>query len=116
MRRLARDRSAELLDRPLSGRMGSDVPVRDAARPDLQHDENVQDSEVAGHRDEEVAGQDRVRVIPDEGRPPLGGSTAARRPEVPEIPSDRARRDRQSQLQAQFIGKTFLARSGLPAP
>jgi len=109
MRSLARDRGAELLDGPLGGRMGSDVPVRDAARTDLQHDENVQDSEAAGHRHEEVAGQDGVRVIPDEGRPPLSGSTAAPRPEVPEIPSDRARRDRESQLQAQFIGQTLLA-------
>ena len=56
MRSLARDRGAELLDGPLSGRMGSDVPVRDPARTDLQHDEEVQDSEAAGHRNEEVAG------------------------------------------------------------
>ena len=56
MRSLARDRGAELLDGPLGGRMGSDVPVRDPARTDLQHDEDVQDSEAAGHRNEEVAG------------------------------------------------------------
>jgi hypothetical protein len=38
MRSLARDRGAELLDSPLGGRMGSDVPVRDPARTDLQHE------------------------------------------------------------------------------
>ena len=80
MRSLARDRGAELLDRPLGGRMGSDVPVRDPARTDLQHDEDVQDSEAAGHRNEEVAGEDGVRVISDEGRPPLRGLTATRWP------------------------------------
>ena|SRR2546425_778102 len=57
MRGLARDRGAELLDRPLGTRMCCDVPVHDPAHADLQHDEHVEDAEAHGDGHEEVARQ-----------------------------------------------------------
>jgi hypothetical protein len=42
-----------------------------------------------GDRDEEVTGEYRVRMIPHKRRPALGRPTAAGRPPIPQIPSDR---------------------------
>jgi len=85
------------------------IPMDHPSRADVEHDEHIEDTEACGHRDEEITGQDRVRVIPNKRRPALGRPTAAGRPHVPEIPSDRARRDRQPELQEQFIRDPLLA-------
>src|ERR1700720_2161394 len=49
------------------------------------------------------AREDRVRVIPHERGPALGGSTTAGRSQAPEIMTHRARRDGQAQFQQEFV-------------
>jgi hypothetical protein len=71
MRGFTSDSGAELLNGPVRGRMRRHIPVKDPSRADLQHDEHTEELEAGGHRDEEVTGQDRMRVIPHERRPPL---------------------------------------------
>lgn len=75
MPRLARDRGTTLLDRPVRRRMLGHVPMDDPARADVEHDEHIQDAEANRDRSEEVTREDRVRVIPYERGPALGGST-----------------------------------------
>jgi hypothetical protein len=41
-----------------------DIPVDDPACADLEHDEDIEHAEADRHGREEVAGQDRVRMIP----------------------------------------------------
>jgi len=43
--------------------------MNDLARADLEYDEHVQDAEADRDRGEEVAREDRVGVIPHNGRP-----------------------------------------------
>jgi hypothetical protein len=103
------DDGAELLDGPVRSRMLGHIPVDDPPRADFKNDEDIQDAEGGRHGHEEVTGQDRVRMIPHKRRPALGRSSTTRRPRVPEISSDGAWRDRQSELQEQFIRDAFLA-------
>ena len=55
-----------------------DSSVDDPTCADLEHDEDIAHAEADGHGREEVAGQDRVRMIPYNGR--LAAGTATRRP------------------------------------
>src|SRR4029450_14064317 len=57
--------------------MRGHIPVHDASRADVEHDEDIEDAKVARDRGEEVTREDRVGVIPHERRPALGGPTAA---------------------------------------
>ena len=96
---LAGDRHAELLDRPRRRRMLRQIPMDDPSRTDVENHKDIEDTEPGRHGGEEVTGQDRGCMIPDERGPALGRSSATRRPHGPEISSDGARRDRQSELQ-----------------
>jgi hypothetical protein len=69
----------------------------------------IEDTEAGRHGGEEVTGEDRGCMIPDERGPTLGRSSATRRPHGPEISSDGARRDRQSERQESFMRDAFLA-------
>ena len=91
VRRLRSDDGAKLLNRPLRGGMLRHIPVEDATRTDLEDDEYIEDAKADGHRREEVAGDDRVRMIPHKRRPPLGPLSAPPGPLNAEIASDRAR-------------------------
>jgi hypothetical protein len=109
MRGLAGDHGAALLDGPVCRRMLSHIPMHDPSRADIEHDEDIKAQEAGGQDDEEITGQNRVRVIPHKCRPALGGLTTAGRSQAPEIPSDRARRDGQPQLQPEFVRDALLA-------
>jgi hypothetical protein len=71
--------------------MLGDVPVQNSTRADLEDDEDVEDPETHRHRREEVAGDDRVRMVPDKRGPPVGRRPTTPGPQRPEIPADCAR-------------------------
>ncbi len=73
---IAGDRFPELLQGSLGGRVGCDIAVQDAPRPNLHHEEHKQDSKPSGNDNEEIAGHNGLSMIADE-RPPalVGGSS-----------------------------------------
>src|SRR5437879_4706430 len=77
--------------------------------PTSRTTKTIEDAEGGRHGDEEVTGQDRMRMIPHKRRPALGRSSNTRRPHAPEISSDGAWRDRQPELQELFIRDALLA-------
>ena len=76
VRMVAGQSLAELLERPLSGRMGGDIDVNETTGTDLHCDEDVQDSETGGDDGEKVTGDNRFRVIADERGPTLRGGVS----------------------------------------
>jgi hypothetical protein len=99
---------AELLERPLSGRMCGDVDVNETTRTDLHCDEDVQESETSGYDGKEVTGDNRFRVIADERGPALrGGASGTAR--AAKILVNSARRDQNAELQGELVGDPFLA-------
>jgi hypothetical protein len=65
------DDLSQLLQRPVSSGIGCHIHMRQATPPMLDHHEYVQHPEGRRHRDEEVAGNNRLRVILQERRPAL---------------------------------------------
>ena len=65
------DDRAELLDGPVRSRMPGHIPMDDPPRADFKNDEDIEDAEGGRHSHKEVAGQDRVRMIPHKRRPAL---------------------------------------------
>src|ERR1700741_1943814 len=69
---------AELLCRPFRSWMTRHVVVENSSRTDLHGDENVQDAERGRDCHEEVASDDRPRMIPNECGPTLITSAVSR--------------------------------------
>ena len=91
----------ELLGGPLGGRVLSDVAVQDPARSNFHCDEDVQHAKARRDRNEEVTGDNGVRMIPNEGGPALAG--ASTRLATLQILTDGSRRDSNAQLQRELI-------------
>ncbi len=64
-------RLSELLQGPLRGRMCGHVHVSNLARTDFHHDEDVEELEPGGDDREEVGGDERLRMVANEGGPAL---------------------------------------------
>jgi hypothetical protein len=64
-----RERFADLLPRPVCGRMRGHVEVKDAPAIVSQDDEDEEDAEGGGRHDEEVDGDDLLDVVLKEGPP-----------------------------------------------
>ena len=62
---------AELLSGPIGIRMICHIVVKNPPRTSLDRDEDVQDLKRSGHRGEQVAGDDRTRMIVNQRRPTL---------------------------------------------
>jgi hypothetical protein len=71
IRRIERKSIPEPLDGPFRRRVFGDVPVQDSPRRDVEDHEDIQSLERGGHRDEEVAGEDRAGMVVQEGGPRL---------------------------------------------
>ena len=69
----------KLLRGPLGRGMRRQIPVQNPSGADLQDDEDVHDPKHCRHDDEEIAGEDRLRVISDERAPRMRSGTSARR-------------------------------------
>ena len=63
----------ELLNCPLSRRMRGDVEMENSPRRDLHRNKDVQDPEGRRHRDEEITGDDGLRMILNKRTPALIG-------------------------------------------
>ena len=63
----------ELLQGPPRRRVTGDVDVQEPLAPHLQRHEDVEHAERRGHWHAEVAGNQNLSMIPDEGRPPMAG-------------------------------------------
>ena len=68
----------ELLSGPLGDRMFREIAMQDPARADLHRDEDVKYSESRGDAHEEIAGDDRLGVVPNERGPTLIPSSTSR--------------------------------------
>jgi hypothetical protein len=66
---IERETVSELLDRPFRSGVVSEIPVHDPACADVDEDEHIQPLKGGRHHDEEVAGEDRIGMIVEEGRP-----------------------------------------------
>jgi hypothetical protein len=69
---------SQLLQRPVSSGMGGHVHMREATPLMFDHNEYVKHPEGGRHRDEEVASDNRLRVIHRKRRPPLIAPRPAR--------------------------------------
>lgn len=67
------------MGRPFHRQMRGDIAMQNSPRTDLHCDEDINDLERRHNTDEEVAGDDRLSVIANEGRPSLVGASPARR-------------------------------------
>ena len=65
------EKLAELLDGPFSSGMQGYVVMQNAPRTNLHRDENIDNSESGRDRNKDVAIDNGLRVIPNEGRPAL---------------------------------------------
>ena len=74
----------------------------------LENHLDVQDAERRGHRHAEVAGDDSMGVVADEGGPPLAGTTAPPLRPAGHVAADGARGDSNPGLQAQLCGDPLL--------
>jgi len=90
---------AKLLECPFGGWMGcGHIEMQQAARANLQGDEDVQNSETGSNHGQEVASDDCLRVVADECGPMLrGGATWTGR--ATKILVNSARRDINSEFQ-----------------
>lgn len=68
----------ELLGGPLRRGMRGHIRVKNPPRTDLHCNEDVQDAERSGHGNEEVAGNNGIRMIPHKVGPALVRGAAAR--------------------------------------
>lgn len=108
------ERLPNLLNRPVSGRMGGDVGVKNPAVPDLHHDEDIEHLEPKRHRSEEVASSDRLAMVAKERLPALAIdlSSVVRRPGG-HVLGHGSRRHSYSDLQEKLRGDSFLSPSGV---
>lgn len=70
------NRLLKCADRPLRSQMRCHVEVHESTAVVLDDDKHVRHSERAGHRNEEITGDNRLRMIAKKGRPPLGKVTS----------------------------------------
>lgn len=102
-----REAVSELLDRPLSGRMPSQISMHDSAGRDVQDDEDVEELEGGGHHHQEVASQYRAGMIVKERGPRLRArpdGTPARH-----VASHRSRRHGETKFQPELRCDPLLA-------
>ncbi len=102
-----------LLLHPGQCRVGRDVCVDDPSRPDLHHDEDVNDGEEGRELDQEVAGTKLLCMVADEGAPSL---ISSRRP----LPGDHVAADGaggvvDAELRRKLFGNPVLAPLGMVA-
>src|SRR5437660_387518 len=96
MRTIARKYIPQLLHDPRGCRLASHVDVQDPA-PTVFDDEEAREQLEGQHGDgEEIAGDDRLAVVGEEGRPAAGGIAAARN--ASQIPGDAAFGDVEAEL------------------
>jgi hypothetical protein len=102
----------QLLQRPLSRRMFGHVEVENPPRSDLHCDKYIKETEPCRDRNEEMASDNRVRMIADEGGPPLiAGSAWARR--LLDVLAHGSRRKPNLEVQQKFIGDTLFTPGGI---
>jgi hypothetical protein len=106
VRMIKRHKLAELLNLPLGTGMVGHVRMENAPRTDLHCDKDIQDAERSGHRNEKVAGDERLRMVTKEGSPTLAGASA--RLATLHVLADGSRRDSNAQLQRPLIGDPLL--------
>jgi hypothetical protein len=68
---IAREGFPQLLQSPLRRRMFGDIEVKQTSGSDLEGDEYIKDTETHRHGNEEVAGDNFMCMVPEEGRPAL---------------------------------------------
>jgi len=86
---LATDYLSKLLQRPLGRGMRGPVEMSDPTSIHLHDDENVEQLKTRRDAHEEIAGENGLSMIPNEGPPALGGNSIPRSPTVGHIASDR---------------------------
>jgi hypothetical protein len=64
---IAREGLPQLLQGPIRSRMFGDIEVKQTSESDLESNEYIEDTEAYRHRNEEVAGDNSMCVVPDEG-------------------------------------------------
>jgi hypothetical protein len=102
----------ELLEGPRGGWVGGSIDEEQAATAHIECDKDIQDAQRRGHHDAEVAGHERLGVIPDERRPLLPtGSGRLSSPATPaaHVAAHRARRHPDAKFEEQFRGNPLLA-------
>ena len=83
------DRLPQLLQRPLRSRMFGDIEMKQTSGSDLERNEYIKDTEAYRHGNEEVAVDNSVCMVAEEGGPALI-LAAARAQRLPDVFSNRA--------------------------
>ena len=99
----------ELLCGPFRRRVRGDVVMKNSSAAQFHHDEHVQGAEGGGDHDEEVAGDDYLSMIADEGQPTLLRVRCARRSPGTQVLPHSAGRNANAEFQVQFVGDALLS-------
>ena len=92
----------ELLGGLFRRRMRGDVVMKNSSAAQFHHDEHVQGAEGVGDHDEEVAGDDYLSMIADEGQPTLLRVRCARRSPGTQVLPHSAGRNANAEFQCRF--------------
>jgi hypothetical protein len=115
IRSLARERFAKLLQRPFRARMTRHIAMQDAPRAHVEDHQHIQQLELRRHRHHEIAGDDRIRMVPHECHPVLRRSFSPRTIILLPGPvlAHGSRRDQNAQLEIQLRRDSHLPPRGI---
>ena len=105
---IKRETIPELLDGPFSRWVLGDVPVKDSPRRDVENDEDIQPLERSGYDHEEVAREDRARMVVEERGPRLRRPAAGWPGNPRHIAPNRPRRHGEPELHPEFRRDALL--------
>src|SRR5579862_9746387 len=89
----------ELLQRPGCSGMRGDIDVRYPSATNLHDHKHVEHAEISGNRHEEVAGENRLSMVANKGRPTLRPMSISRSSMFGQVASDRSRSQTNTEFQ-----------------
>ena len=105
---IARKRFPQLLQSPLRRRMFRDIEVKQTSGADLKGNESIKDTEAHRYGNEEVASDNSICMVPDEGGPALI-VVAMWAWRLPNVFSNRAWREPNLQFEPKLICNPLFA-------
>jgi hypothetical protein len=92
--------------------MSSYIVVQNSPRTNFHGDENVVTSKSRADRNEKVAGDGRLGVVPDKRAPSLSSAAWSGVIQV-QVFSNSSRRDQDAEFEIQFVGDPLLSPNGI---
>lgn len=109
VRRLTHGHLAKLLLGPVCRGMRGGIEVGNPASSHLHRYKHIENAKASRHDDKEIAGQDRLDMIPHEGHPALRRNPFPRPLAARHVPSDGPGRKLNPQFEKEFGGNEFFS-------